>query len=661
MDGNNFIVKETATDDPVDAKSKYKVTEFIPQELFPNPLTWTWSTTKGADLMWRPISFENSFRLAYGRTFYGTGYYIYHLFPKGMKHTVPENESWKMNPPDKKVLDLINRSGTDIAPKGKGVKKLTGVLNLAALESNNFCNISGSPSMLRAIKFTIPEEQAADFGNCRIKITWDNRWHASIDAPIDLFFGSGELYNNNGREYLVKGFPLTIQYKNDSVHLACYWPMPFFRNAKFEIEERNGKVVEGVKWEIRTVPYEDPVNHVAYFHATYTDHEFPVDGKDLTFLDTRQVEGGGDWSGNFVGMSWIFTRNGQLGTLEGDPRFFFDDSQTPQGWGTGTEEWGGGGDYWGGRNMTIPFAGHPIGKNVRQMTGSDTDSELLNSAYRFLVADFFPFGKRAVINLEHGGLNTYPEHYSGVAYWYGIDAPTLVLTDELNVCNEKDIEVHQYSSPTASEPYALTSRYEWGPDTDLGKDWSHPEDTREDRYESKLYFPAQQDSVRKMKGTSQFTVSLHPDNLGVMLRRKFDYLYPNQHANVYVRAGGSTEWNFAGEWYTAGSNTYYFSYPEGGKFTEAELKKTNPEILTSNRRWREEEFLIAEELTKGIEKLEVKIEFIPNTRQLLPGVDFPAESAWSEARYWVYCYSMPKMYPEIYKGAYNEMQLNQYK
>ncbi len=25
------------------------------------------------------------------------------------------------------------------------------------------------------------------------------------------------------------------------------------------------------------------------------------------------------------------------------------------------EEWGGGGDYWGGRNMTLPFAGHPVG------------------------------------------------------------------------------------------------------------------------------------------------------------------------------------------------------------------------------------------------------------------------------------------------------------
>lgn len=59
VDGDDFVVKETATEDPIDANIKYKHTEFIPQELFPHPLTWTWTTTKGADLMWRPISFEN--------------------------------------------------------------------------------------------------------------------------------------------------------------------------------------------------------------------------------------------------------------------------------------------------------------------------------------------------------------------------------------------------------------------------------------------------------------------------------------------------------------------------------------------------------------------------------------------------------------------------
>jgi len=41
-----------------------------------------------------------------------------------------------------------------------------------------------------------------------------------------------------------------------------------------------------------------------------------------------------------------------------------------------------------------------------------------------------------------------------------------------------------------------------------------------------MYFPAEQDYVRTKKGASQFKMCLDPNNLGVMLRRKFDYLYP---------------------------------------------------------------------------------------------------------------------------------------
>ena len=47
-------------------------------------------------------------------------------------------------------------------------------------------------------------------------------------------------------------------------------------------------------------------------------------------LDTRDVEGGGDWSGSFIGTSFIFSHEANLNTLEGDPRFYFDDSMTPQ-------------------------------------------------------------------------------------------------------------------------------------------------------------------------------------------------------------------------------------------------------------------------------------------------------------------------------------------
>jgi hypothetical protein len=92
-------------------------------------------------------------------------------------------------------------------------------------------------------------------------------------------------------------------------------------------------------------------------------------------------KGGGDWSGSFIGTSFVFTDRAVLTTLEGDPRFFFDDSDSAQAYGTGTEEWGGGGDYWGGLNMTLPFAGHPVGARTAAEAKSDEDK--IHSAYRF--------------------------------------------------------------------------------------------------------------------------------------------------------------------------------------------------------------------------------------------------------------------------------------
>ena len=216
--------------------------------------------------------------------------------------------------------------------------------------------------------------------------------------------------------------------------------------------------------------------------------------------------------------------------------------------------------------MTIPLAGHPVGREANK---TKSEKDLVNAAYRFLIADLFPFGNRAVIGLEHGGGNTSTEHYSGVAYWYGSPSPTLVATDQLNVCDEADAKLHDYKSPTAEAPYKLASRYEWGPDHDE-PGWWHEKGVQATG--AREFYPAEEDSVRIMRGVSEFTMQLDPDNHGVMLRRKFDYQYPNQRAKVSVRPAGSDEpWQYVGEWYTAGSNTCVHSRPGGDNFSPAEL------------------------------------------------------------------------------------------
>jgi hypothetical protein len=634
VDGADHLVRETSTADPLHPAPD---SVFLPQPLFPHPLTWTWSLTKGADLNWVPMPFERSFRLGYSRTRYGTGYFIYHLYDRGAPLSQPLRSWDAQTPPGRDVLDLLGRAGADLAPAdAKIVKDINFTLPPGAAHTLDAA--FDQPVLLRALALSAPRAHALALGRARLRITWDDLPQPSVDAPVALFFGAGTLYRRetepqpteprpSGSGYLVKSFPMTIRFNPERVHLACYFPMPCRRAARFELRSAEPATIIGdIQFTLRAGPCVDPPDYAGYFHATYQDFPAPEPGRDLVLLDTRAVEGGGDWSGSFVGTSWIFSHRAVLNTLEGDPRFFFDDSQTPQACGTGTEEWGGGGDYWGGRNMTLPLAGHPCG--ARNAAEAKSEEDKIESAYRFLLADLMPFGNRAVIRLEHGGLNDSTEHYETVTYWYGVNRPALVKTDELKIADPASERAHAYVSPAASEPYDITSRYEWGVDTLRGRE----------------IYPAHTERGRKTQGASEFTLKLRPDNYGVVLRRTLDYAFPNQRAEVFVAdAPGSQEaapsvpesaWKRAGVWYLAGANTCVYSNPKD------ELGATAHQVQTSNRRFRDDEFIVPRELTRGRAALRVRVQFTPVRLPLFPGRPLD-ELAWSEIRYETMCWVKP--------------------
>lgn len=637
VDGVDNVVKETGTADPINAKKRFTKTSFIPSEPFPEPLAWTWGTTNGADLSWIPMPFEESFRIAYSRTHYGTGYYIFKQYANEENLSQPI-QSWEMEKPDQDVVDLINQAGTDIAPKD--IKKKSGKIKLKG-DKVVLAHIQEKTSTVRALKLILPLDKAIELERLRLQVTWDDAEYPSIDAPLSLFFGAGTLFNRENREYLVKGFPINIRYDYDreTVELACYYPMPFFESAKFELAGIGNSGVE-IAYEIRYEENTTPQQFSSYFHATYRDFPDPELGKDLVFLDTKGAEGHTKWSGSFVGTSFIFSHNNFLGTLEGDPRFFFDGSQTPQAYGTGTEEWGGGGDYWGGENMTLPFAGHPCGAPTKEQAKNKLDR--IQSAYRFLISDLMPFGNRAVIRFEHGGENLSSEHYETVTYWYGLPSPSLVKTDEINIGDSASEEAHNYSSPEASEVVEISSRYEWGIDVFPERTWGMDPNKIPD-YASKMgkeIYPEQQKDGRYTRGTSKFEVELKKNNLGALIRRTLDYSFPNQTAEVYVADAADTtepKWEKAGIWYLAGSNTALYSDPGG------ELEERLNRTKTSNRRLRDDEFLIPARLTKGKTKIKLRLKFVPNNQELFPGFPFPKQSAWSELDYTVYSYIIPEV------------------
>ena len=138
-------------------------------------------------------------------------------------------------------------------------------------------DIATAPAMLRAIDFSVPREQAIDFGRARLRITWDDRPTPSVDAPVALFFGAGTLYNRDDREYLVKAFPVHVRFDADRVHLACYFPMPFFKSARIELVGGETAIPD-VAWRVRSAPSREPAEYLTYFHATYVDHGQPAAG-----------------------------------------------------------------------------------------------------------------------------------------------------------------------------------------------------------------------------------------------------------------------------------------------------------------------------------------------------------------------------------------------
>jgi hypothetical protein len=127
------------------------------------------------------------------------------------------------------------------------------------------------------------------------------------------------------------------------------------------------------------------------------------------------------------------------------------------------------------------------------------------------------------------------------------------------------------------------------------------------------------------------------------LRRTLDYAIPNQRAEVSVApvdaAGHAGPFEPAGTWFLAGSNTCVFSNPKG------ELDSSQHVVQTSNRRLRDDEFLLPRALTRGRSKVRIRIDIRPDNRPLFPGHPFPEPSAWSELRYTTQCWVRPEWRP----------------
>jgi len=262
------------------------------------------------------------------------------------------------------------------------------------------------------------------YRNAVLRMYWDGEKEPSVQAPIGDFFGIGHC-----RPKLFSSLMLSVNPGNPfagadtyTYGINCYFPMPFAKSARIELENQSDIALEALWYHINYQQYSSLPDNTYRFHAQFNRqitkakgdaagyknaHLWDganLDGKEnYTILD---AEGSGQLAGivlnvdNIAGNWWG----------EGDDMVFIDgEAWPPSIHGTGTEEIFGGGAC-PGREYSTPYCG------FHQITNSNWYRQ--NSGYRWFVADPIRFKKSIRYTLEHGHANNFENDYSSVAYWY---------------------------------------------------------------------------------------------------------------------------------------------------------------------------------------------------------------------------------------------------
>ena len=156
-----------------------------------------------------------------------------------------------------------------------------------------------------------------------LRIWWDDQEQPSVECPIGDFFACGW-----GQYAQVTSLPICV---NPGSAFNCYWPMPFRKACRIELENLADEAMTlfyQVDYTLTEVP-----DDAAYFHAQFRRNN-PLPYKDVyTILDG--VQGQGQFVGTY--LAWGVNNNGWWG--EGEIKFYLDGDEWPTICGTGTEDY----------------------------------------------------------------------------------------------------------------------------------------------------------------------------------------------------------------------------------------------------------------------------------------------------------------------------------
>ena len=255
------------------------------------------------------------------------------------------------------------------------------------------------------IWFTIGAKSQNHLRELVLRMYWDGAEKPAVECPLGDFFAQGF-----GRYVEFHSAPIAV---GGIKALNCYWPMPFGKSARFTMTNEGTEPVGSCYFNIDYRLDNRPASQLRYFHTQYRQ-AFPVPkGEDYVILDTT---GSGHHVGTF--LSVMANSDGWWG--EGNDKFYVDGAAKPTIEGTGSE------DYFCGaydfqHASSNPYNGVPLYTNAEK--GGEKRG-ILNTCYRWHIADPVPFTKSLRMTIEHG--RNGPEddrkplrnHYASVAYYY---------------------------------------------------------------------------------------------------------------------------------------------------------------------------------------------------------------------------------------------------
>ena len=285
------------------------------------------------------------------------------------------------------------------------------LLNIEAGKKATLAEIQGAGTITH-IWVTISSPERYHLRRIVLRAYWDGETEPSIEAPIGDFFGLGY-----GEAYYWASAPLAVSDRA----LNCFFPMPFARGARIEIENQGERPIAAFYYYVDYESYSlgSPSARAAErqgrFHAWWnrqltkaSDGKPNQDGKNnYLIMDTT---GHGHYVGVVMHIQALAT--GSWG--EGDDMMFVDGDTMPTLNGTGLEDYFCG--AWNFNNLTreynFPYFGYSRKGNAHpDYTGR-------HSMYRFHIEDPITFDKSLRVTIEHGHANDRGDDYSSVAYWY---------------------------------------------------------------------------------------------------------------------------------------------------------------------------------------------------------------------------------------------------